>query len=289
MNENEVTSENIDNNLFQIANDVGILTHLCNDDLILLSEKVGISKKNINIEIKKILVEKLLLWLIGEIDTGLNFEERVNKIKFRFNSLFSEEVNFDINRIAKIQIAIVNAMKSQKESISSYQFTESLLKDQNYRCSVCGVPLREEFQKESDKFPQGIEPIFPPELDHVLPFYLLGNNQNYQILCKYCNGLKYNHLGSHEQGEILNGNHLKSEKIRRNNNDDKNKRRVAFWTIFNSPFCSKNSCTHSSRNSTLWVSKSLDEGTWSLGNLKVLCENHATSTAFWVHSCHTNT
>ena len=71
--------------------------------------------------------------------------------------------------------------KSDQRKIFTKNDKKPYYEKQNHKCAICGKDILLE---------EG-------ELDHIIPFDFVGDElpDNYQLLCKDCNGLKSNHLG----------------------------------------------------------------------------------------------
>lgn len=262
--------------------DIDDLTSLIN-----LCDRLGIERTEIEKDLFSVLYERILMWLIGDVEDNQNYTERKEWINYRINQLLhlqGESSNLDEESIQKLveyltqtQAKIAGQRSTRKLGIGDMaeSATTALLKNQKYRCSVCGVPLRSRAKLSTRFIEGGIEPVVSTALDHVAPYYIGGNSSNLQLLCQYCNSVKGDRLGIQEDGFVLSGNHVRPRESLRL------RRRMAFWTVQRKRKCDK--CNSGPTDSMLWVEKKNRNAPWTYGNLSVLCNDHATEDSWWLH------
>src|SRR5262245_16105154 len=197
--------------------------------LLAAAREIGMEWIEIETDLASIVRERLYMWLVGTVDPNLNFVERRHAVRRRLDSLLpgrpSKQLAELAQQVTRAQAAVAEADRVKKEGLSSiqYEVVQSLLEEQGFRCAVCGVPVSERARRQSDRFAGGIEPVLPPNLDHVLPYYLKGNYKNRQILCAACNIVKHDYIGVQEDGVVLCGNHVRRRRV------EAVWRRMAFW------------------------------------------------------------
>lgn len=257
------------------------------DDLLRAAGSVGINTEALVSDLESVVQERLFMWLVSHVDNSSSYLERKCVVERRLSAdktllaLLSVEARAElVNEIATAQSRIAKARKEQKTGLSQIYVAESdaLLGDQGYRCASCGVPLSHRIRRSCDRFPNGVEPLESPELDHVAPFYLGGNSRNYQLLCRRCNSLKNDFAGVQEDGIVLSGNFL------RNRLGEQIRRRMIFWTLRSSGECEEGTCKKTAKDTMLWVAKSQHTLPFAYGNLRVFCTEHAPATAMCVHN-----
>jgi 5-methylcytosine-specific restriction endonuclease McrA len=131
-------------------------------------------------------------------------------VESRISFLLGEEINKeDLDNIMKIVKRLQRYRKGGRRFIGLSSFDDcnfshvNLLKNQSFRCNVCGYKFKEEdLMSDSDLGPNLDKPISyndrspeklnrRAELDHILPVYLAGDSENnWQILCQCCNNGK---------------------------------------------------------------------------------------------------
>jgi hypothetical protein len=249
-------------------------------------EKCGLDARGLERDIRNLIEERLLFWLIGDSRRQLNMVERKRFLTRRLRSILPSEtfakleVEGDtLERLAEFQAAVSSVTSSQRVGVSSIEERHlvSLFRVQNYRCAVCGVPLHGSVVRETPLFESQREPVVQIHLDHVVPYYLSGNYSPYELLCLNCNTLKRERIGVHEDGHVLSGNHF----MRRN--EGVVARRMAFWTIYANRKCHHVGCGVGSASSSLFVQPKQGK-LFTYGNLEVRCLDHADDAARWLHS-----
>lgn len=249
-------------------------------NLIKLSDEIGINTSSLEHDLSKVVKERIFMHLIGNVQKELNYRDRKKYVEARLKSISNNRNIKDlVEVISEIQARISDTVNQRKEGITNIAETiaSDLLEEQNYRCFICGVPLQERARKKIKFLKNTLEPLVEIQLDHKLPFYLFGNFDNRQLLCKFCNILKSDRLGVHEDGFVLNSNHLRR--------DEKNsiRRRMGFWTLENKNFCQEEGCSAKFTDSILWVRVKHKNRAWSYGNLIVECSEHAKHNSEWIH------
>jgi 5-methylcytosine-specific restriction endonuclease McrA len=254
-------------------------------DLLQLVQLVGIDKEQLDKDIKSLIVQRLAMWMIGHVDPTLNFDERIESVKhYLGQTLDSSGISYSLNHldnviqsIVKAQISISMAFQERKDGIQSIDelSANQLLHEQAHRCATCGTPLRSFVRKECPRFDDGLEPVLPEHLDHILPFYWGGNQNNTRLLCSKCNNIKHDWMGVQEDGLVLTANHIRSR------NAKMRKKRAAFWTLSQNPFCTI--CECSSKENILWVFTTNSRAPFMYGNISIACSNHAPPRAKWLH------
>jgi hypothetical protein len=252
------------------------------NDLLHACELIGMDKK-IAKDLESVIEERIYMWLLSDIENNLTFSERKKTITQRFLltniPIPKDKINPIVELIAESQARISVSRKDRKNGSKDIFSSDqnSLLEKQGFRCVTCGVPLSSSVRGGCGRFPDGLEPISPPVLDHILPFYLGGNDGNYQFLCNSCNALKNDYSGVQEDGISLSGNFL------RKRNGEEIKRRMSFWTLWYNRFCGYPECLKGSRETLLWVDQNKKFAPVSYGNMNVFCTDHAPSSAKWIH------
>lgn len=258
------------------------------ESLLAICNLLGMDEAKLRTDLKALLQQRIVLWLVGEINSGYNFTERKRQIARRFRKFPDAnlgEILADsdglLSIIAKMQSAAASARASVRTGIASVE--EGYLRDlyavQNFRCAVCGVPLHMNYRKSCDRFSDGLEPYLSPELDHVIPFYLLGNAVDYELLCSQCNSIKNDRLGVHEDGFVLSANHIRSRDQRAI------ARRMAFWSLYVTRHCEMEGCETNTALGVLFVQPKHNR-LFSYGNLECKCAEHASESAWWLHEPH---
>ncbi len=255
------------------------------DDLLVLSAKVGIDVAQLRRDIEALVVERISVWMLGEPSAGLNYGERLNAVRRRVQTMLPESTRVScaesplIQLLVGLQLRMPQCTGVRKEGIADAPegTTSQLMKNQGDRCAWCGVPLASRAAHVCSRFPGGVEPVAEAVLDHVLPFYLGGNVGNTQLLCRWCNELKWDRIGVQEDGVVVCGNHLRSRGA------GQVRRRMALWTIASSGSCGHEGCREGPRSSVMWVRRRSEPGPWTYGNLVVECSMHAGSSGWWLH------
>ena len=251
------------------------------NDLLHACESIGMDTK-IAKDLESVVEERIFMWLISDLENDLNFGERKKEIAKRFSltKIPKDKIGPLIDLIAKSQSNISNARNVKKNGSRDVYccVQSSILKKQGHRCVTCGVPLSSNVRGECNRFSDGLEPEMDPALDHILPFYLGGNNNNYQFLCNSCNCIKNDYVGVQEDGISLSGNFLRERYA-----DEKTKRRMIFWTLWYNRICEYPECSKGSKDALLWVDQNKEFAPFSYGNLSVYCTDHAPLSAKWIH------
>jgi hypothetical protein len=256
------------------------------DGLLCAARSVGIDTESLVADLEGVVRERIFMWLVSHVDDSFTYRERKSLVERRLtanathlSSLPVEAREELVNAIASAQSRIAKARTELKTGLRHIYLVESdaLLSEQGYRCAACGVPLSHRVRRSCDRFPEGVEPLESPVLDHVDPFYLGGNAGNYQLLCGRCNALKNDFAGVQEDGIVLSGNFL------RNRLGEQTRRRMIFWTLCSCDKCVAGSCDRTAKESMLWVAKTRHTVPFTYGNLDVFCTEHAPASAKTVH------
>jgi hypothetical protein len=254
------------------------------EQLLNLAACFGIDRQFLETDLKNLLCERLLFWILGEVERDCNFFERLRSLKRRIevtvvSSTDKKQLQGNeplLEKLARLQASISLASQNRREGVHSLE--ELSLRDvysqQNHRCAVCGVPIHTSARTRSNRFQDGIEPVVGPHLDHILPFYLLGNGGGMRILCHFCNQLKADRIGTQEDGFVISGNHFCRKSVIR--------QRMAFWTLNRFRKCQLQNCGKTSADSVLFVQPRLGN-LFTYGNLICSCADHASESAFWLH------
>lgn len=256
------------------------------ENLLAASAAIGINQTELVADLEHVVAERIYMWLVSHVDGQLNYIERKNVVRQRLSescepTLLSaaDSVEQLVKTIASAQARIAEAKgtgKAGKGSVYEHEW-ECLLQRQGYRCRVCGVPLSERARGACSRFNEGLEPLGEPTLDHVLPFYLGSNIGNLQVLCRECNSVKNDFAGVQEDGIVLSGNFLRERR------GEQVKRRMIFWTLWKARACAVIECRQNSNTGLLWVGRLNDRRPFAYGNLNVLCTEHASADAVWIH------
>lgn len=254
------------------------------NDFLHLTELLGLDTNSIKSDLKGLLTQRILMWLLKKDSAG-NFNERTRALKRRLKSLANldsakgDHLDVVISELAKLEGEISTAHTRTKTGIGST--TETALRDiltiQGERCVVCGVPFKSNVRRESHFRVGQIEPLGEMHLDHVEPFYFRGNATNYEVLCLHCNAIKNDRFGVQEDGFVMSSNHLRPKDNRAI------LRRMAFWTFYRNRGCSFPQCQETAATSMLFASQSRAHTSWSYGNLLVKCDIHAQPGDFHIH------
>jgi hypothetical protein len=254
--------------------------------LLRLAGTLGIDMGALQTEVVGLLRERILLWLIGDVRTDLGFSERrqvvLRRLKVLSPALSALHLKSDVvTRLAEFQAAIAEASRlPTRETLSRIDEVTcfDVLSRQGFRCAVCGIPVRERARRGSNRFPGSKEPVVRPTLEHRLPYYLVGNVTDYEILCLHCNRTKHDRVGLQEDGFVLAGNFL------RRHETDRVATRTAFWTLWRHRRCICTGCQWTSADGVLFVERVSPRSPFSLDNLRPVCEEHASDRAIWLHA-----
>lgn len=249
--------------------------------LLQAADAAGMNKTELEGDLADLITERLFFHLIGPVRPELTRRERSSMVRRRLLALGLDEDMADamVAPIVLAQGAIDQARGARRESIDSLEETRlaELLRTQSYRCRTCRVPLRDRVRQRT-LLPQfntsGLEPVFIPTLDHVLPFYLVGNETPYVLLCRPCNSVKKDRLGRQEDGFVVAGN------TARTHEDSAIQRRVAFWRLNASPECS----VCGSSGSVLLLARRDRHERFVAENLRTVCAVCATAQDYWLHA-----
>ena len=256
--------------------------------LIDVATKLGLSGQEVRQDIKTFLYQRILFAAIPSACGASNFVERKQCIQANLLALVGQHGISEISSTLVEMLAYVSAglsdggvgERDSATTFDAYAFAQ-LLESQGHRCAVCGVPLVENAAVADLHFVDGLERIARKTLEHILPFYLFGNNGSYEVLCEGCNTCKNDRLGVQEDGKVVAGNAVLAAK------DVRVRRRLEFWTLHRARRCTVEGCTESSRTSVLYVDANRLPAV--LGALRVVCRNHAGPTLRWLHHGHSTT
>ena len=253
-------------------------------DLLAMAEAVGLSGSKLQTDICLLLRQRIAFWLLGSDTPSQNFAQRKRLVDRRVRSALDaygaqpEAIASLVATIALAQGRVQSATDARKLGINTLEessLTQIFLR-QNYRCAVCGVPLLGSVRKPCGAFRDGLEPLANAELEHVTPYYLFGNEGDYELLCAPCNSLKNDRLGVQEDGFVLAGNHIRRRDV------DSIRRRVAFWTLYGARRCQQPDCSRAAGDSVLFVQPSVNR-LFAYGTLAVRCSEHAAPSALYLH------
>lgn len=203
---------------------------------------------------------RLGMMILPDINENHSYNQRYKIVE---NYLTSFSLDFNKETIEKILEIISNINKyeknNKKDSWSRIHYKEKdyLLKDQNFRCKVCGTAFV--INDDSTNMNR-------PELDHIVPFILGGNNEkNTRIVCKKCNISKGTSISFVNENIVAMNYFI---------NNSYNKNKVIYW-IFerDKSKCTNKECLNSSKNSKLFVEKIHKNGRFIYDNLKTVCES----------------
>lgn len=260
-------------------------TTVTTDDLLFLAEVIGIDRQALEIDVLALMKERIAFWLLGNDVPSENFSQRKRFVDRRIRERLVDrgarlpQVVALIEAIALFQGRVQSAQASRRLSISTLEepSVRELYRQQDYRCACCGTPLLASFRKQCGRFGDGFEPVAEAHLDHVVPYYLFGNEGEYELLCSGCNLLKNDRIGVQEDGFVISGNHV------RRKDEYSIRRRTAFWTLYSIRRCEHRGCNHSSKTSILLVQPREDR-IFSYGNLSVFCPEHASAGGYYLHN-----
>lgn len=255
------------------------------EDLLQLADRVGIRRGALEADVRALIEERIVFWLVGKVRPRQNFLERQDVIRKRFDVLLQsrlvndEEFERMVDSIASLQAQISRDIAPRRTGVGNVDTSTSidLFQGQGYRCSVCGVPLRSSARHSSDRFPDGREPLRDGTIEHILPFYLVGNSTRFEYLCSDCNTLKLHRIGVHEDGFVVCGNTLNPK------TSMQTQKRSIFWTCYRYRHCFEPDCPETTRTSILFASRMSKTAPFMLGNVRLGCSLHAPAASHWLH------
>lgn len=163
------------------------------DSLLTVANALGLDRADLEEDARSMIEERMAFWLIGSVRTKQNYRERQRVIQRRLSFLLEageiSEGDFGdlVESIANLQARIGIAAGQHRLGIANVDEAThvELLTSQGARCSVCGVPLKASARNPSGRFEDGREPLGESTLEHVIPFYLVGNetNVNFYAVC----------------------------------------------------------------------------------------------------------
>jgi hypothetical protein len=253
--------------------------------LLELAESFGLDKHDLEADVRAMIEERLALWLVGNVRVRQNYRDRQGSIRRRFaflrerRDLADDQFEGLVSELASVQARIATARRQRRTGAGNLDETTSddLFLDQSDRCAVCGVPLKPAARHSSARFSDGREPLGEGTLDHIVPFYLVGNETKFEYLCRACNVLKNDRLGVHEDGLVVSGNTLRprdSKEVRK---------RSIFWTCYKHRRCFNEACEQTPVSTILYASCFDASIPFMLGNIRLSCEGHAPEYAVWIH------
>jgi hypothetical protein len=252
-----------------------------------LARLFSIDVETLKADLAALVRERLLMALVGNVSTRLNFDERQRHLAYRLAQLSNSDGRYvprpdapEVIELAEIHQAIASALSESKDGIVSLDESAAsdLLTTQGFRCAACGVPLRTHVRHKSALFADGYEPVAESaHLDHIVPHYFLGNVGGRRLLCSACYTLKNDRIGVQEDGFVVTGNHIRRKDQRAI------RRRAAYWTLERVRRCEATGCCAGSAHSVLLVQRKTLTSPFAYGHLSVRCRDHAAADAFWVH------
>ena len=202
---------------------------------------------------------RFAMMILPMINENHSYNQRYKIVE---NYLNAFNLNITTQIIEKILEVISNLNKydknTKKDGWSKLHYTEKnrLLVNQNLRCKVCGSKfIINEDRKNMNR----------PELDHIIPFALGGNNEeNTRIICKQCNISKGTNL-SFVNENIVSMNYFINKHY--------NKNKIIYWCFERDESrCTEKGCLNTSKNTKLYVKKIHQYGRFIYDNLKTVCE-----------------
>ncbi len=257
------------------------------DEMVETCAAFGMNPNALRDALSAVVAERLMMWLLGDVPTTLNFLERAELVRARLARVGSldlenggeREVSLLVDKLVESHAAIVANTLSRKEGIASIPepVLSAILSRQGFRCATCGVPVRSSVAKASQRFAEGVEPVLEADLDHTLPYYIGGNLGNVRVLCKPCNILKSDRMGMQEDALVMVGNHLRPKKR------SSIERRAALWALEEARGCGMVGCGVGASDSVLWVRRARPSAPWVVWNLVTECSTHADQASRWIH------
>lgn len=245
---------------------------------------VGLNRDEIEEELAGVVSERIALHLLGQTQRSANFIERKHRVYLRLKNLLGENgalLDPDgllVRAVTRAQGSLANASAENRQGIRRLESKTALdlLELQGFRCATCGIPLRESTRRRSTHFASGLEPTGKESLDHKTPFYLVGNDTEYEILCTDCNSLKNDYIGVQEDGLVLTGNSFRPR--------DRTlvTRRMCFWRLRQRGGCEI--CHKGPTDSCMFTIPQRKGDPLSYDNMMVVCTDHADTSAYWLHS-----
>lgn len=254
------------------------------EQLFFTAARLGLDEADLREDIERVLVQRLLFLCVGGVETGLSYRDRRRRIAARVKRLLANNPGVAlseqlVSRLTQIASRIAYAGNGPRESVATIDSStlSELLRQQGFRCAVCGIPLSESVRKTDTHFPGAVEGVAERSLEHVLPFMLFGNKTTYEVLCTYCNACKKERMGWHEDGPVVSGN-VPLFTVKR-----EIARRVRFWTLYRRRKCDDEACTATSATSVLYADEKTVSPT-SFGHVRVRCADHANHNSVWIHA-----
>ena len=254
------------------------------EQLLFTAVSLGLDEADLREDIERVLVQRLIFVCVGGVEPGLSYRDRRRRISARLKRLLADTSGVSlsdrlVNRLTQIAARIAYAGNGPRESVATIDSStlNELLREQGYRCAVCGIPVSESVRKADAHFPGAVESVAERTLEHVQPFMLFGNKTTYEILCTNCNACKKERMGWHEDGPVITGN-VPLFTVKR-----QIARRVRFWTLYRRRRCDEKPCAATSATSVMYADeKSVSPS--SFGLLKVRCSDHANHDSRWIHA-----
>lgn len=254
------------------------------EQLLFTAASLGLDEADLREDIERVLAQRLIFLCVGGVETGLSYRDRRRRISARLRRLLADTSGVSlsdrlVSRLTQIASRIAYAGNGPRESVATMDSStlNELLREQGYRCAVCGIPVSESVRKTDAHFPGAVESVAERTLEHVQPFMLFGNKTTYEVLCTYCNACKKERMGWHEDGPVVAGN-VPLFTVKR-----QIARRVRFWTLYRRRRCDEKTCSATSATSVMYADeKSVSPS--SFGLFKVRCSNHANLNSRWIHA-----
>lgn len=141
---------------------------------------------------------------------------------------------------------------------------KSIKDNQKNRCAICGIEFNDNSKDEQDR----------EELDHCLPFYLVGDifdGSNWQLLCKRCNSAKSHYISIFQYPEAINWIYNKEvAKLVANELSRENR----YILLVHKGCCEEEGCNVKPTEEQLFVIQKSQTGLAVAGNLSVYCRRH---------------
>lgn len=179
-------------------------------------------------------------------------------LETHFTTVTDETVEFVIELTAKLSAA---KRGFRKDGWGDLHFStrSEILSSQGNRCRTCGVVLDLSGDATS---------VSSPQLDHVLPFGLGGNEpENLIVICKGCNVIKSDDVSVVTTDSVDINYFLKGRK-------QGYSRRVKFWVHVRDDYhCTIDGCHNHAGNAQLEVRRKFSSGRSVYDNLSTVCEH----------------
>jgi len=211
----------------------------------------ALSRKSITVAIKPDIKEHLKSLGISQGD-----EKLIDIIKNISDQFFTFKILQNNKQYKKFTLG-----KVQSTYPKIYRSIRDMQED---RCAICGIKFNDSPVDEQDR----------EELDHCLPFYLVGDildGSNWQLLCKRCNSAKSSYISIFQYPEAINWVYNKETSKLAINDLSKESRYIL---LVQKGCCEEEGCQVKPSKEQLFVIQKSHTGLAVVGNLSVYCRKH---------------